>query len=189
MERPGFVYPPPSTDYLDLPAMLGHPDLGPVLMGWLSNDVRAATALRGTCRAARAAVPKAPRGCARCHVPLVATSRFKCWACVTFGNNRKSRTYCGACAPLASCTGDCTTPHRLCARHMHPPAAGYDRPTWLAEHGYEEEDEPDCINCLDDLDERRGCAVCDGTGYQYLGKGGGHEPGVYHYSIHDGLSW
>ena len=48
--------PPPSTDYADLPAMLGHPDLGRVILGWLGDDTRAASALRGTCTAARDAV-------------------------------------------------------------------------------------------------------------------------------------
>ena len=32
-----FVYPPPCTDYADLPAMLGHPDLGPFILGWLQG--------------------------------------------------------------------------------------------------------------------------------------------------------
>ena len=36
--------------------MLGHPDLGPLIMGWFIDDTRAATALRGTCVAARDAV-------------------------------------------------------------------------------------------------------------------------------------
>jgi hypothetical protein len=44
------------ADYCDLPAMLGHPDLGRVVLGWLGTDTRAATALRGTCRGARDAV-------------------------------------------------------------------------------------------------------------------------------------
>ena len=48
--------PPPSTDYADLPAMLGHPDLGRVILGWLGDDTAAASALRGTCAAARDAV-------------------------------------------------------------------------------------------------------------------------------------
>ena len=51
-----FVYPPPCTDYADLPAMLGHPDLGPFILGWLGDDTVAASALRGTCVAARDAV-------------------------------------------------------------------------------------------------------------------------------------
>ena len=36
--------------------MLGHPDLGRVILGWLRRDMRSATALRGTCTAARDAV-------------------------------------------------------------------------------------------------------------------------------------
>ena len=48
------------ADYCDLPAMLGHPDLGRVVLGWLGNDTRAATALRGTCTAARDAVAGHP---------------------------------------------------------------------------------------------------------------------------------
>ena len=44
------------ADYCDLPAMLGHPDLGRVVLGWLGDDTRSATALRGTCRDARDAV-------------------------------------------------------------------------------------------------------------------------------------
>ena len=56
--------PPPSdhllADYTDLPSMLGHPDLGPVILGWISNDTAAASALRGTCVAARDAVAAHP---------------------------------------------------------------------------------------------------------------------------------
>ena len=52
--------PPPSTDYADLPAMLGHPDLGPFILGWLRDDSAAASALRGTCAAARDAVAAHP---------------------------------------------------------------------------------------------------------------------------------
>ena len=60
LDDPRFVYPPPSTDYADLPAMLGHPDRGRVILGWLGDDTRAASALRGTCAAARAAVGAHP---------------------------------------------------------------------------------------------------------------------------------
>ena len=56
-----FVYPPPCTDYADLPAMLGHPDLGPFILGWLGDDTAAASALRGTCVAARDAVAEYAR--------------------------------------------------------------------------------------------------------------------------------
>ena len=52
--------PPPSTDYADLPAMLGHPHLGRVILGWLGDDTAAASALRGTCAAARDAVAAYP---------------------------------------------------------------------------------------------------------------------------------
>jgi hypothetical protein len=52
--------PPPSTDYADLPAMLGHPDLGPFILGWLADDTLAASALRGTCTAGRDAVAAYP---------------------------------------------------------------------------------------------------------------------------------
>ena len=60
LHDPRFVYPPPSTDYADLPAMLGHPDLGHVILGWLGDDTAAASALRGTCAAARDAVGAHP---------------------------------------------------------------------------------------------------------------------------------
>ena len=60
LDDPRFVYLPRSTDYADLPAMLGHPDLGRVILGWLGDDTRAASALRGTCAAARDAVGAHP---------------------------------------------------------------------------------------------------------------------------------
>jgi hypothetical protein len=44
----------------DLPSMLGHTDLGPLILGWLGDDTEAATALRGTCVAARDAVAAHP---------------------------------------------------------------------------------------------------------------------------------
>jgi len=123
--------------------------------------------------------PPPPTVCGGCHVPLPAPeARFKCWACLKFGT-RASRTYCGACAPRARCVPDCRKPHRLCARHTLPPARGYERETWLDEHGYEAEDEPTCVNCTGDPRERSGCSVCDSTGHQYYGKGGGHTP-IYH---------
>jgi hypothetical protein len=45
--------PQPPDDYSDLAGMLTHPDLGGVILGWISNDTRSATALRGASRGCR----------------------------------------------------------------------------------------------------------------------------------------
>ena len=43
----------PPDDYSDLPGMLTHPDLGGVILGWIADDTRSATALRGASRGCR----------------------------------------------------------------------------------------------------------------------------------------
>ena len=45
--------PQPPDDYSDLAGMLTHPDLGGVLLGWIADDTRTATALRGVSRGCR----------------------------------------------------------------------------------------------------------------------------------------